>query len=346
MTETTELENPAIQPDVADDIMSQLAEYDNEPVGNDKVSAIPTEPARQSEQDTPAAELTPDNSVSAPEKKERQRDAQGRFIKADGSIDENQQEEVKPEATKEPAKADSNYEKAKKEAVRKERTWQQIEQEKAQVRAQAAHLQQREAQLQQRMQSPNGQGPAQAIGQDATGQPIYSAQTYFEAAKEFANQGDTELAAKAYEAIPIAQRVEVQLRQQQLEQRRNAISLAVMREEPDYANPESPLSKETQAVFRQAEEMAQNTGRQSILAEREDGFAIARDIAKLRLEAGAASGLREENTKLKAELAKYQRLTSVNGSGPTQQGRVQDFDSMTSDQQMAYLERQYNATAA
>ena len=340
----TQLENPVLKEE-GDALLEMAHKLDR---GED---VTPPPSAEQSdtradttETDTSSPDITPEKTDTRP------RDELGRFTttEAGEAIPEDQREapqepkveaaQPKPEATQE-----SKYAKAQKEQERKERTWQQIEAEKQQVRAEAQRLAQERQQIEQmrlQAQQPQGRDPQApefnsreyanfARHAAAEAKRLREAGDYDEADKQAA------LAAEASEAVLRAQEYEQNVEQQQkavfYRQQWEQNMQKVMQAEPEVRDPNSALGKQISALLggQYAEEFERSP----------NGFAMATEVAKLVVKAGAASGLEEENKKLKAEVEKLRHATSISGSGPTGPSAPRKLDDMSLDEAGRELQR-------
>lgn len=361
--ESATLENPVLKDDLMDKAFLDAARKADR--GEDFHLELPS--AEESEQRAPdktAADKTSstDTKPETTNKDERPRDELGRFkTREDGTeIPESERAPVeavqdKPDDGKSKADPDakpneSAYAKAERERERLGKSWQQVEAEKAQVRARAEELDRREREIAERQQF----AEQQQRQQPERKQPQYSAKDYAEFAREarakaqqLRQAGDldgadeqTDLALKASEAAEQTREQEATVQQQEMAQHYERLweydLQERVRQEPDLANRESELSKQTMSLmveypglFEHIPVMKMPDGRQM------GGFSMAAEVAKLRLQAGSASVLEQENKKLKAEVERLNGLTSINGGGPTGGSAMQtkSFEQMTEEEQ-------------
>lgn len=299
------------------------------------------------EKETPDSEITPDNSEAEADKKDdRPRDELGRFTKREDGTDipESEREPAEKPAEQQPSEFEAKkQEKARKEAERLDKTWQNADRRKAELDRFEAELNQRAAQLQQHRSQPQiPQVPVDEDGEPITSKALMRAHKDFKTrAKAALDSGDydafNENQALADNAFDSAQRVyqlEVQRDQQIAAQQHSQIwndhVLKIADKDPDIMNLNTPIGKEVYSILEQH-------GR--ILFMVENGADIAYDIAKMRLEAGSASELREKLTKAQKEVDELRRKTTPLGAGPTNRPGPKKLDDLPLDEQVAELGR-------
>lgn len=345
--EETALPNPVLKDDDAEGarLLAAAEKQDTEGIPTEQSSAQTSAPRAAEGEEAPTPEVRPDNSEASAEPA---RDELGRFTKADGTKSEPNETAPKKEPVlntlspdrileaKEQAlglKEDSAFAKAKKDAERKDRSWKALEEEKARVRQEAERVNQQWHEIEQRR---NQAAP-----------DTFTSKQYDDAAVDFRKlareqmargevdeaAGNFDLATKASEAAGKVRETEqkAQFEQQKggFEQTWRGHMDATIKEIPELANRESPLAKELTTLFQQ----------EPVFNFIPDGFRKAVGVAQLRLAAAEASGLAEKNKQLTAELAKYQRLTALDGGSPTSHVGPKPFEAMTEDEQGAYLQR-------
>lgn len=319
-----------------------------EPASPETTSQQSDEPATTSE----AEQQTTDNSESAPEKvkSERQRDDHGRFTKKDES-----QPVVTPEGQEQPeveGKHPSEFEqkrieRASKEKERQDRSWEALNREKDDVRQYRQQLEQNQAQLQQwwnqnQLQQRNGQK------QISSRQMYEAAQEFDRRQEEAITEGDFEKAKENRKLVRQAMQEGGKLRQQEAQAAHqaqwqnwdaqwNAGMEVETSKDKELLNAESPLSKQLQSMF--GEE-----GLGDVFYMLPDGFAKAVQVAKLRVEAGASSELREKLTKAEAELTTLRKATTPLGatpsSGPATHKSVDQMSDKEIDAELDRLDSQ------
>ena len=345
--ETDTLPNPVIQDDA---IEAQLREASAKADAGESFE-LPSAEQSDTRADTTAADTSSPDITPEKTKDERPRDELGRFTKTEAGEDipEDQrgapvEEQPKPEAPKDeakPEKPDSPYVKAQKDQERLNRNRQEFEQEKARERAAIEAERRAIAEERQRIQ-------AEAAQRNAPEAPKYSAQEYAAFAKECAAKakqareaGDYEeaekqagYAAEASDAVLRAQEFEQTTRQQQLAQHYQQEWIrnmdATLKAEPELANRESPLGKAINDVLGEYGEVLERVP---------NGFKYGVEIAKLRLQAGAVSGLEKQLQEVTKERDELRQRTSLNGSGPTGPTPRKTIDQMSDDEAEAAIRR-------
>lgn len=334
--EPTEIDNPVIKTDDPEmDALfaaAQKADAGEEPDGVAQSSAQPESADRAADEAVetdsgPEVKKTDNSEASL----EPARDELGRFTRSDGTKSEPNEKIAEP-------KLDSAYDKAKKERERQHNLLKNFEADKQRERA----LLQAER---QQLEKDRAELEARRNGKTQPGE--FNSSAYENAAADFERQaeqdqhnGDTESAAGNYALAAKARRAAHEVRQsetaQSVQQQKGGFEQtwrnemeSTIREVPDLANPDTPLAKQMIELLKQ----------EQIFNYIPDGFRKAYGVARLQMEAKEASELREKNKQLTAELDRYQKLTSVSGSSPTRHGEGKSFDSMSTDEQLAVLER-------
>jgi hypothetical protein len=348
----TTLENPVIKEDFESKLLEAADAVDH---GDD--FQLPS--ADQSEPRTPdtTEQSSPDTT---PEKKdERPRDERGRFTKTPEGADIPESERTdapvdKPDVAKigdgkqTEVKPESEYAKAKKDAERKDRSWQALEAEKSQARAQIEAERRAIAEERQRLQQ-QAQPQRQQQSQYSSKDYAKFAQDCSKAATEARERGDydeadkqADLAVKAtQQAFAVSEQEQTTHYQQQAEFHAKAWEqnlVQAMQAEPEIVKvmnggEKTPLANEVEKVL---------TEGAGIFERIPNGGSYAIQMAKLRLKAGAASGLEETIKKLTTENERLKGLTSINGSGPSGPVRQKSFNDLPGDEQ----ERQLLAAAS
>ena len=239
---------------------------------------------------------------------------------------------------------ESAYVKAQKDQERLNRNRQEFEQEKTRERERLSQyeqqLRQREAQIQQQaQQARNGNVPK------------YSAKQYAEFADECTDrarqlrlEGDydeadkqVELATKAIKASQQAGQYEATAQYEEQARHYEALwtqnmETVMQREADTFKDPENPVRKQVEALL--------GDQKYAHIFERiPNGFEYAVEVARLRNQAGLASGLEKENKELKAKLEDREKRLGLSGSGPTGPSKGQSLDDMGTWQAMEKLER-------
>ncbi len=353
-----QLENPAIKPDdLPQDFDAQEAALREALV------------LSESGQDVPS-ELVEKTGIKVESKTDdRPRDELGRFMKNEAGDDIPEaerksvtQENAVPEAVDAskttPDTQASDYErkkaeKAQKEQERKDRSWENLNREKEELARRREEIRAYEESVrnpQPRQQQPQ---PREFSSQQFLGAHEDFKRSAREAFKRYQETGDEtaldefnrndQLAEQAFMQAGEFFAVEQQEAQQTAVQRHNQTWVANMEAEikamPDLANPETPISKEMVGLLKTHGAVFQMLP---------DGFKQATAIAQLRLDAKETPSLRDENKKLKAEVARLNGLTQPSGGGLSGPPAKKTFETMPEADQMAALRRaaeEYDANA-
>lgn len=307
MAEAADAERSPGQPEVAE--KQEVAQ----PVGEQKAE-VPPVTTTEKEKPPVSSETEPETAQA---KEQRLRDEKGRFQ----AKEKEQQKLVESQKPAEQQQG-SDYDRAKKEAERRDRSWQALEAEKEQVRAEKARIDE----INHRAQLEQQGAPLPPVLKDG-----YSAQDYWQAYQDFKRNGDHENAAKALEAV-----YEINAYTQNAVQQRQAaaIELAftqdrdrVIAKQPDLADMNKPISQEVMKVLNEFPEVY-------FLPK---GFERATQLAQLRLDAGSVSELRDENIKLRAELERRDKLSTPAKGGPTAPAKDRSLDDMNPEERFEAL---------
>jgi hypothetical protein len=283
-------------------------------------------------------EQTPDNSEVETAKPERPRDELGRFTKTEAGDDIPEAERQPVEKPAEPSEYEAKrQEKARKEAERLEKTWQNVDLRKQELERREREIAEREQALLQRQQP-----QVQPQQRDFSSRELFHAAQDFRArAETLFEEGDIEgakenarLAKQAEEHAQQFYQVEAREAQQAQVQQYNQVWSGNMQKaieaEPDLIKADSPLAKALHSLLETHGEVFWMIP---------DGFPKAVEIAKLRLEAGSASELRDKLTKAEKEVARLTKATTPLGAGPTPQIQHKKLDDLPIDEQLNELER-------
>jgi len=264
--------------------------------------------------DVEEPEIKPESSDLASDIRKRERSSSAKAT------------EDKAAKTEVPAKPETEYSRAQKEQERKDRSWQALEAQKTEFRAQQAQWEEkaRIAQLQQ------AQAQNQPIKKDGL-----TAREYYEGYQRFKQAGDYENAAAALEvALELNQAEQGRMAQQkeiQAEYMWRTDMEAAVKQLPDLAVPGSPVLQRLDALIQQ------NPWIYYI----PHGFLRAAEIADLLVKTDSISELQDENEKLRAELESRNAGSQPSRGGAISGGKhgTKSFDDMDLDEQEAELRR-------
>lgn len=282
----------------------------------------------------------PEKLENQPEKKdERPRDAQGRFTKTEEGADIPEAERKPAEEPKKevPKVTASEYEakkqeKAQKDQQRLDKTWENVNRQKEELAAREKMLAQQEQAARQQAQRPQ-QVQKQ---REFTSRELWAAAQDFKArAKEALEASNfdgfnenTALAEQAEQHARQFYQIETREAQQAQTEHYNQLWSGHMQKaieaDPDLTKPDAPLAKEMLSLL-------ETHG--PVFWMIPDGFPKAVEIAKLRLEAGSASELRDANKKLQIEVDRLNEQLGLGGGGVTVQPAKKKFEELSSEEQ-------------
>lgn len=239
--------------------------------------------------------------------------------------DAQQSQEVKPDQ-------DSKYKKAVKEKARRDKTWKELETEKGQVRAEKARLAQIAQEIEQRRSQ--GQQPSFDSRQLAS-----AAAEFDKRARKLLQDGDLEganeqlgLAVRARETSQQTYQAETTQAYDNYSRAWQTNAVQVIQQYPELGDPKSEASQAMVALLEA----------NPLLSHVADGFSKGVEILKLQRGAAEASGLREENKKLKTENERLNKLLSPSGDKPTSghSHTKETFESLPLEEQRKRLQRE------
>lgn len=291
-----------------------------------EVADTTEESTRAAEPDKDASKSTPDNSE--PSAEQRARDEHGKFVKKEAEpakLPGQESGQNVPIPTAPPTKE-------QKEAARLGKSWQQLDQEKSETRQLRDELRQLRTDLLARQQPPD------AAGKFDSKQFERASHEFATRANKLLDNGDIDgakeqfaLADQTRAAAQEAAQAETQHAERQFASDWKAKASEVIREVPELGDGTTELSKGM------AELLQQNP----ILGHIPDGFKQGYEILKLRHDSAEASGLREENTKLKTEIERLTKLTTpAGGKDPAQHSKTQNLSELPLSEMHARLERE------
>jgi hypothetical protein len=236
------------------------------------------------------------------------------------------QPEKQPKPESEWTRMQREKEEVRQEKIRLARTWQQIQAEKARIRA----IPQQQAQP----QTPQGaDGPlAKASLEDLQ-----------DLAEDYAREGNARLenrvraeisrrqqAPQAQAAPQQAQQAPTGIDREQFLSEWNLHLAELQASDPELTKADAPLRKEIAEVLGHP-----------YFSSRPDGIKEAYQLAKLRLEARAAPDLRKRVNQLETENKTLRAATAPGGSGPESRGAAtKPFEQMNDTEQVEFIKRQ------
>lgn len=215
-----------------------------------------------------------------------------------------------------------------KEMARQERSWKAINERKSALDQREAELAKREAEMVRRA--------AQSEGE----RPRYTAEQYERAAAKFEADGKYDLAeaarekAKELKANPQA---DAQARQGQASARQqqalDASWAKVKADMPEALDKSHPFNAALRDFI----------AREPDVLGHPNGPYLAAQFVRAQLAAAQAEGWRKEVETLRAKVKELEAQTTVPGGGLNRTPRIKEFHEMSSEEQAAELQRQYQA---
>ena len=316
----------------ASSLRDMAIQADTERYEHGQVVEKPESHAPDSEEEFVATKES-DNSEIESVKTERARDpVTGKFIKtaaeiaADASSDATEAVATPEVASME--RSESEYaakvrDKKEKEQVRLDKTWENVNRQKEEIEQRRQELERRE----QEFVRPQVQSQQR---QFSSKQLFDASQEFKVTAKKALENGDydtfnqqSDLAEKAFENA--AQFYELEQKEtSDMAQRRHTLTWEqnikeAFKADPELADPDSALSKEVQSIL-------EVQGKK--LWVYPDGFNDAVAIAKMRMDAGSVSGLKETVKKLQAEVNRLNGATGLSKGGITAVPQRKSFEDM------------------
>ncbi len=263
----------------------------------------------------PATETASTPSDTAAEEPKQQIDTVEDKPKEDATEPEKDAEEPTEEKPK------SKYSRAKKSQERANKSWKEANAEKDRVKAERADLEKQKAEFEAQKTD-----ELTKIQQQTEASKI-SPEDYELIAQEYRDQGEDDLAEAAI--------AKAQTARETIEQQKNLAADRASREQweanlvqqvkdnPDLKNQDSELYKYVSELL----------DRKKILALYPEGINDAVEAAKAFMKANRVDELETENSKLQKELKELNEKTQLNGSTVDSSGRIESFDTLTSDRQ-------------
>jgi hypothetical protein len=277
-----------------EELLGQIAVLDGEAPATETASTPPDNAAEEPKQQIDTVEDRPKEDATEPEK------------------DAEEPTEEKPK---------SKYNRAKKSQERANKSWKEANAEKERVKAEKVDLEKQKAEFEAQKTD-----ELTKIQQQTEASKI-SPEDYELIAQEYRDQGEDDLADAAI--------AKAQTARETIEQQKNLAADRASREQweanlvqqvkdnPDLKNQDSELYKYVSELL----------DRKKILALYPEGINDAVEAAKAFMKANRVDELETENSKLQKELKELNEKTQLNGSTVDSSGRVESFDTLSSDRQ-------------
>ena len=263
----------------------------------------------------PATETASTPSDTAAEEPKQQIDTVKDKPKEDATEPEKDAEEPTEEKPK------SKYSRAKKSQERANKSWKEANAEKDRVKAERADLEKQKAEFEAQKTD-----ELTKIQQQTEASKI-SPEDYELIAQEYRDQGEDGLADTAIERAQTARDTIEQQKKLAADrasrEQWEANLVQQVKDNPDLKNQDSELYKYVSELL----------DRKKILALYPEGINDAVEAAKAFMKANRVDELETENSKLQQELKELNEKTQLNGSTVDSSGRIESFDTLTSDRQ-------------
>jgi hypothetical protein len=312
------MDTETLQMDPEESAMRELGQQTDQEQGRDTDSSAETaEPRAPAEAETEQPQETQPPEIERPEQKP-----------------DSSETETKPEpqakqrdpVTGKFQKPETEYSRAQKEEIRKDRTWQRIQAEKEQIRTERFQWEE-----QRRMEELEAKRAAyQPLRQDGL-----TAQEYYEGAKRFEADGDSDNALKAYKIASEMGRAEYARFQEmqgvEAEYQWRVGMQQAGQQYPDLWNPDNPQGGHLTRIIDQESDWL-------YAHPRGQGFKLAAEVADMLVKMDSLSGLQDENEQLRAELEKYRRKGQpAKGGFAAPRLGEKDFDEMDLNEMESHL---------
>jgi len=275
-------------------LLGQIAVLDGEAPATETASTPPENAAEEPQQQIDTVEDSPKEDTKEPEK------------------DAEESTEEKPK---------SKYNRAKKSQERANKSWKEANAEKDRVKTERADLEKQKAEFESQKTDEFAK-----IQQQTEASKI-SPEDYELIAQEYRDQGEDDLATAAI--------AKAQTARETIEQQKNLASDRASREQWEANlvqqvkdNPE--LKNQDSELYKYVSELLD---RKKILALYPEGINDAVEAAKAFMKATRVDELEKENSKLHKEVKELNGKMQLNGSTVDSSGRVESFDTLSSDRQ-------------
>ena len=271
---------------------------------------------------------SPDNPE--PSAEERVRDEKGKFVK---------KEEAGPATKEAPKDGAPEATKAQKEEARLGKSWQQLEQEKLEARRELAETRQLKDEL-LRLKQDLSSRPSDPAGKFGSKEFTRAADEFEDRGNKLLKDGDIDGAMQQFDyrdrsrqAAKEAAQQEANAHQGQFIEQWDRDMRSYSERNREFADPTNEHTKQMQALLADPKlKWVQYVP---------GGFEYAAEYIKRGIAAAEASGLREENTKLKTENERLTKLTTpAGGKDSAKHSATRKFTDMSQEEQHAHLARE------
>jgi hypothetical protein len=224
---------------------------------------------------------------------------------------------AKPDKPATADKPESAYAKAQKDAERRDKSWKALEQEKAQVRAEAERVKSVQTELEQLRRQVHELRQPPKPAADAAG---IDADTYDSLAKKYDEEGDTKMAGLAREraqalrrqaaATPAAAAPVDSWKTSEFQQQWQRHTDEIIAADPALNDAQNPVFQATNMLVNHKEWAP-------FFRAEPHGIKAAVEVAKLMHAAQRVPALQKEIDTHKAEIARLNKLNAPRGGGPT-----------------------------
>jgi len=270
--------------------------------------------------DASAFDLTA-NTISIPQVEKPDQESAKEEDTPEEEAPEQQPEEEKHEETQEEEQPKSKYSRAKKSQDRANKSWREVNEAKAALKAEREELEAQKKAYQ------DGHEKSLEEIQQRTNTSHYSPEEYESIAQEFEDEGDHANAEAARKAAKQARQTATE--QEQKKQQAEFVSKwdtnwkQATATHKDLNNQESDLFKM----------VGQLLERKPVLTQYPEGITDAVEAADMYLKANRSSDLEKQVSDLKKQVAEYEEKLTLNGSQPGGTMQIESFDKLSADRQ-------------
>ena len=232
--------------------------------------------------------------------------------------------EEKPE-TQEEEQPKSKYSRAKKSQDRANKSWREVNEAKAALKAEREELE-----AQKKAYQDSHEKSLEEI-QQRTNTSRYSPEEYESIAQEFEDEGDHANAEAARKAAKQA--------------RQTATEQAQKKQQAEFVSKWDTNWKQATATHKDLNDqesdlfkmVGQLLERKPVLTQYPEGITDAVEAASMYLKANRSSDLEKQVSDLKKQVAEYEEKLTLNGSQPGGTMQIESFDKLPADRQRAEL---------